>query len=335
VSQSGELDPRLRGWQERYASRAAEAAESLAAVRGVTGIVLGGSLGRGQHWPLSDIDIMVVCAGRPVAETAADVDMQAYQLSALWGTGGIYTGVDAGRLVYDEAEVREVVDSAGATVEHLGDGRWMHGVDKMYAGVAVHDSSGAAQMLVDWSARMRFDKEVVRRRIEIWLASAEQVTQEAERLGTAGDLTGAWVKLRAVTTALAEVATDLWQQRAGSLGRYWSLFEERARQHGGSDLADEIIGAGHVRPDCVCRRLDGIPEWLEDRIALSYSARRLVGESVTPEQNVRDNLLAYALLYRSRFPSAQFAWMRAEDGADLGTSIGALRDLIRRLRSSR
>jgi hypothetical protein len=277
---------------------------------------------------------MAVCAGRPVAETAAEVDLQAYQLSSMWGTSGVYTAVDAGRLVYDEAEVWEAVATPAATVAHMSDGRWLHGIDKMYAGVAVHDTSGAAKALVDWSTRMRFDEEVVRRRVETWLDGAEQVTQEAERLGESGDVTGAWVKVRAAASALSEVATERWGERAGSLGRYWSLFEARARKHDGSDLADEIMQAGHAKPECVSGLVEAIPEWLEDRIALSYAGRRLVGESVTPEQNVRDNLLAYALLYRGRFPWAQHAWMRAEDVADLRTSIRDLSALIRRLRSS-
>ena len=90
--------------------------------------------------------------------------------------------------------------------------------------------------------------------------------------------------------------------------------------------------AAHAHPRCVSARLDAIPEWLQDRIALSYAARRLVGEEVTPAQDARDNVLAFAQLYRSRFPSAQEVWMRAEEGSALEASIAALAELLAHLR---
>lgn len=98
VNAAASLDPRLRMWRERTASRAAEAVQALAAVPGVVGVVVGGSYGRGEHWPLSDIDLIVVSAGRSVAEVSTEVDQRAYQLSEMWGSSGIYTSVDAGDL---------------------------------------------------------------------------------------------------------------------------------------------------------------------------------------------------------------------------------------------
>lgn len=327
------VDPRLLGWKERLASRCTEAVEALAAVPGVTGLVLGGSVGRGQHWPMSDIDLMAVCSGRDVRETAADVDRTAYQLSEMWGSSGIYTAVDAGRLTFDEAEVRQTASGGlPATVERMDDPRWMHGIDKIYGGVAIHDPHDVAAVFLDWSSRHRFDAGVVARRRESWCDQAEQLLRDTERLVDSGDTAGAWISLRRAGGALVEVATERWGQRAGSLGRYWTLFEARARRHGDPELAARLMTAAHAHPQCVSAMVDAVPEWLQDRIALSYSGRRLVGEEVTPAQNARDNVLAFAQLYRGRFPSAQQAWMRAEDGASLQDSIAALTELHSHLR---
>jgi len=284
---------------------------------------------------LSDIDVMVVCSGRSVEDTATEVDMRAYRLSEMWGTSGIYTAVDAGRLTFDEAEVQQTASQGlTATLERMGDPRWLHGIDKIYGGVVLHDPRGVAQAFLDWSSRMRFDPGVVGHRINSWFDQAVQATQRAEQLLDAGDVTGAWINVRRAGGALSEVATERWGQRAGSLGRYWSHFEARAQRHGDPATADRIMEAVHAHPRCVLPMLESIPEWLKDRIALSYSARRLVGEAVTSAQNARDNVLAYAMLYRGRFPSAQQVWMRAEDGADARASIRELTALTRHMRDT-
>jgi predicted nucleotidyltransferase len=312
-------DPRLRRWRQRLAARVEEALDALAAVRGVVGLVLGGSYGRGEAWPLSDLDVMVISAGRPIAEVSAEVDRRAYQLSEMWGTSGIYTSVDAGRLTFDEAEVRD----PGDILARMDDSRWLHGLDKMYGGIACRDGDGAAAALLDLSTRWRFEPAVVECRIEAWLIVARKLLANAQRLAVA-DRIGAWIAIRGAASAISEVATERWGERAGSLGRAWTLFEARADRHGDSAFADWPCTAAYARPTPAPH---AIPEWLADRIALSYEARQLIGENVTPEQNARDNLLAYAGLYRGRFPTAAYAWMGPPPDADLFADISTLQSL--------
>lgn len=314
--QATEADPRLRGWRARLDARAEEAATAVGEIPGVVGVVLGGSYGRGEHWPLSDLDLIVVGAGRPVEDVAEEVDRCAYQLSEMWGTSGRYTAVDAGRLTFDAGEVGEPGDLAARMDDH----RWLHGLDKVYGGRPARDEGGVASALLRLSADKRFDDAVVGRRVEAWLGTAQRSLADAER--RAGeDATGAWIAVRQAATAIAEVATERWGERAGSLGRYWTLFEARAHRHGDPAFADRLLTAAHAHPVPPAE----VPEWLADRIALSHEARLLIGEDVTPEQNARDNLLAYAGLYRRRFPRSAYAWMRPPPDADVHAAIEALR----------
>lgn len=309
-------DPRLRGWRERLAVRANETVEALATVPGVVGLVLGGSYGRGEQWPLSDLDVIVVSTGRPGQEVAAEVDRAAYELSGLWGSGGIYTAIDAGRLTFDEGEVR----APGEILARLQDHRWFHGIDKIYAGTACRDVGGTASELLALSAQWRFAPSVIERRIEVWLAAAQELLDDAERLSK-DDRTGAWIAIRRAASAIVEVATERWGERAGSLGRYWTRFEARAHEHGETAFADRLLTAAHAQP----APTPPLPEWLAERIELSYQARLLIGENVTPGQNTRDNLLAYASLYRGRFPNAAYTWMAPPPGVDPRAAIDALR----------
>ena len=47
-------------WRELHAERLADAIELLGAVPGIRGLVLGGSVARNEHWPLSDIYLLAV-----------------------------------------------------------------------------------------------------------------------------------------------------------------------------------------------------------------------------------------------------------------------------------
>jgi hypothetical protein len=59
----------------------------------------------------------------------------------------------------------------------------------------------------------------------------------------------------------------------------------------------------------------------------------MVGEPVSVDENAQDNVLAYALLYRSRFPTVDHGWLRAGRRADIGRSLSALGELIDELRA--
>jgi len=115
------------------------------------------------------------------------------------------------------------------------------------------------------------------------------------------------------TSLLAEIAAETplvrpsWFERTSQLAARWR-----------ASVADRVAEQNPLRP-----------EWLADRITLSYEARLLIGEDVTPEQNARDNLLAYAGLYRGRFPKAAYAWMGPPPDTDPQAAINAVRALAK------
>ncbi|WP_150461815.1 nucleotidyltransferase domain-containing protein [Nesterenkonia ebinurensis] len=327
----GLVDPRLSGWQERASRRTDEAVRAMSQVPGVIAVIVGGSMGRDEHWPLSDIDLMVVSAEHPVAEVAARVDMCAYQMSEMWGTSGIYTAVDAGKITFDLAEAESVstgspTDSATA----LSDPRVFHGIDKMFGGYAAYDPHGVGHALLDWSARHRFTEPVVAGRTSHWLSSAHAAAESSERLASS-DPTAAWNLIRRAGTALAEAALEKRRLRTGSLGRFWTRFEHLLEEHDASPLAEGLTSACHARADQELS--ERMPEWLTSRIELSLAARVLVGESVTAEQNARDVVLAYTGLYRTRFPRATDEWLRPWSSARVDLASARLRELCHEVRA--
>jgi hypothetical protein len=67
----------------------------------------------------------------------------------------------------------------------------------------------------------------------------------------------------------------------------------------------------------VARRAAAAPTWLTERIERCYAARRLIGEDVTPEQNARDQLVAFTVhvLRRRRDLDGPWAGARIPDQA--------------------
>lgn len=92
------------------------------------------------------------------------------------------------------------------------------------------------------------------------------------------------------------------------MGRAWSRFERMAEERGAGALAARLAVLAGADPIEAMRRAELIPVWLRERIDLAAAARRLVGVQVTPEQNVRDQLVAFAVHAARRRPDLAGPW---------------------------
>jgi hypothetical protein len=118
-----------RRWRELLDQRLAEAVADLGAVPGVRGLIVCGSIGRGQPWPLSDIDLVPIYAGS--FEPAGEVKRRQALLIDWWASSGRAQTLDVGWLAFTDREVLEA--TAGGPAEaaaRMPDLRWLHGTDK-------------------------------------------------------------------------------------------------------------------------------------------------------------------------------------------------------------
>jgi hypothetical protein len=183
------MDPSRR-WRELLDERLAEAVAELGRVQGVRGLIVGGSLGRGDPWPLSDIDLVPIYAdsagspdpaaeaGRqaPPVEPAREVGWRQALLVDWWAASGRAQTLDVGWLAFTDREVLEAVDSGPVeAAARMPDRRWLHGTDKACGGRAAVDPDGLARAFVDWVNRVRFDPLAVAARARLWWRQALDV----------------------------------------------------------------------------------------------------------------------------------------------------------------
>ncbi|GAA4680393.1 nucleotidyltransferase domain-containing protein [Streptomyces youssoufiensis] len=85
-------------WKQLLDDRLAEAINVLGAIPGVHGLIVGGSLGRGEPWPMSDIDLLPVYVS--TMEPSQQVEQRQSELVDWWAASGHAQTLDTGWLAF-------------------------------------------------------------------------------------------------------------------------------------------------------------------------------------------------------------------------------------------
>jgi predicted nucleotidyltransferase len=297
-------------WRLLLAERVAEATTVLGSVPGVRGIVVAGSVGRGEPWPMSDIDLVPIRSG----EAATEVERRRANLVDWWAASGRAQTLDVGWLAFSPEEVTQAVASdARWAAAQMGDQRWLHGTDKPYGGYGVCDPDGLADALARWATAVRFHPEVVGARVAEWERQARTAQERALAALRLEDRIGATIWLREVARALRLVLVEHWRERLSSMGREWTRFERMAERHGAAGIAGRIAVVAGVSPGEVLDAAERAPVWLRERIERCYVARREVGEEVTAEENARDQIAAFRVHVVRRRSDLTDEWLGLPD----------------------
>lgn len=314
-------------WRQLLDERLAEAVIVLGRTPGVHGLIVAGSVGRGEPWPMSDIDLLPVYDdSTDPEESAAQVDQRRAALVDWWTGSGRAQALDVGWLAFTTTELRDAVTAGpDQAVARLAEPRWFHGIDKAYGGHAADPEDELANAFTAWIRAVRFHPAVIAARIDIWRRRAANALAEATR-AQSEDPVAATQQLRVCARALRMVLIERWGERLGSLGREWTRFERMARRRGQQVVATRIAALASADPAAAEQRAGLAPAWLRERIDLSYGARLAVGEDVSWAENARDQIAAFTDLVARR-PHFRGPWVGAPDPA-LDAHLAELRELI-------
>jgi hypothetical protein len=295
-------------WRQILDERLAEAISTLGAVPGVRGLVLAGSVGRSEPWPLSDIDMLPISAEG--FDTEAEIEQRRASLVDWWAASARAQTLDIGWLRFTDQEVTHAIGlGAAETAQLMSDRRWFHGMDKAYGGRGVSDSDGLAEAFAQWATKLRFEPLVVAARVQHWKIQVEDARARAIRAIDRNDNIEATLGLREAARALRLVLLEGWGERLGSMGREWTRFERMASAHGARHIASQLAALADARPADALDRARCAPAWLQERIDLAYAGRQEIGERVTAEENARDQLAAFAVHVPKRTMQPWGAWI--------------------------
>jgi hypothetical protein len=314
-------------WRTALDDRVRDANELLGAVDGVRGLVLAGSVGRGEPWPLSDLDLVPVYDLLRRQAASAEVERRRSALEGFWGWASWPVSLDVGWLSFTVDEVEQAL-AAGAELAaaHMAERRWFHGLDKAYGGRALPGSDPRVGEFATWLTQARFQPPVVAARLRRWAGDARSALRQAEDQLAGGDTKAALPAVHRAAEATIDLLTERWGTRTSSLGRRWTRFERLAAEHRATRLAADVLACRGARPHDVAERLRQAPGWLHHRVLVAYQARISAGEPVSPEQNARDQIIAFAQLWsRRHLPHAAWAapvvWPSAQAAIELLTAL--------------
>lgn len=317
-------------WRDLLAGRVAEATRILGAIRGVDGLIVGGSVGRGEAWPMSDIDILPIYAKAAPerADAEGSVGRQHAELIDWWAASGRAQTLDVGGLAFSADEVARAHGSpASWLAAKMGDRRWFHGIDKASGGYGGGAESSQAQQFVEWATAMRFAPEVIAARVAFWRQQARDHHAAGQASLGEGDHGKATLAVWECARAVRLVLIEGWGQRLSSMGREWTRFERMAEQHDARDLATRIAALADADPGSVAQVVPLTPLWLQERIDLALAARRAIDEEVSAEENARDQIAAFRLHVLRGRPALGGEWLGLP-AFDLTERFAELRQLL-------
>lgn len=315
-------------WKQLLDQRLHEAITVLGQTPGLHGLIVAGSVGRGEPWPMSDIDLLPVYDdSTDPAESAVQLDQRRAALVDWWAASGRAQTLDIGWVAFTTTEIRDAVaagpDHAAARIVEP---RWFHGLDKAYGGHAADPDDELGTTFATWIHTVRFHPTVVATRINTWRQQATEALAEATQAQTE-DPTKATHLLRVSARALRLVLIERWGERLGSMGREWTRFERMAERHGELALAARIAALAAADTATAAKHIDLVPPWLQERIDLCYAARIAVGEDVSWAENARDQIAAFTVHVVNRRPDLDGPWTNTPDPA-LDDHLTELRELI-------
>jgi predicted nucleotidyltransferase len=312
-------------WRQLLDDRLHEAVTVLGRIPGVHGLIVGGSVGRGDPWPMSDIDLLPIYSDS--TDPATELEQHRAEIVDWWAASGRAQTLDVGWLAFTTAEIHDAMaagpDQAAA---HMADPRWFHGLDKAYGGRAANAHDDLSTAFAAWITSTRFHPAVIDARIGTWHQQATDALAEA----TGAEPSRATYLLRESARALRLVLVERWGERLGSMGREWTLFERMADRHGERSLAAKITSLAGADRQTAAERATLAPAWLQERIDLSYGGRRTIGEDVSQAENARDQLTAFTVHVARHRPDLEGPWTGTPDAA-LDAHLAELQELVARL----
>jgi len=285
----------LSNWRERLQDIADEAAGHLGKLPFVKGIVLGGSVARGDAWPISDVDFVVVWQPAQFGDVEEWLRREENMFNAWLEKEGKPNHVDWDHTIFECGLPSRLSKlSKPEFWKAVADPTSLRLCDLLWGSYVMLDHKYGMTELCEKVAELRFHEKMLELRLQ---ASSKRVKGLLKAVRTsieAGNVTRAQTDFFCAASEVVVAFYDLMAQQAFSprrclsrLGRIivWSHWEP---------FFEKLLGILKLDENSTLRRLKSAPEGLRETVALELNIRREIGEPVSELDVARD-----ALFYRT------------------------------------
>ena len=255
-------DIALKNWRERVARVCEEECAYFARLPYVKGLAVIGSVGRGDPWPLSDIDMLVVADRVEGKHPNAAVRQEERKRNDRLHAAGIPNDVEASIWTVTPEEIEPALNGdVELLLGKVGELPWAwHGfLTKAHGGKVVVDADGQVGRFIERCGHVLFSNRF------LGLTRRQALDDMARRQAEASELMagGRWSAASLCLMRMAhEIATSLllcWGHVPQSLSRSVSRFLAAAGRARRADIAEWFLDAVRLRPEQTTDRFHGLP----------------------------------------------------------------------------
>jgi len=333
-------DIALRNWRVRVARVCEEECAYFARLPYVKGLAVIGSVGRGDPWPLSDIDMLAVAERIEGEHPNAAVRSEEQKRNDRLHAAGIPNDVEASIWTVTPEEIEPALNGdVELFLGKVGELPWAwHGfLMKAHGGKVVVDAAGQVARFIERCGHVLFSNHF------LGLARRQTLDDMARRQAEANEqmADGRWSAASFGLMRMAhEIATFLllcWGHVPQSLSRSVSRFLAAAERAQRSDIADWFLDAVRLGPEQTTDRFDGLPRAATMERDRLLAIRAGSGENVGELAATRDMLHVRFWVDVGRSPQLDGPFPKwtgvADRPDDVAAQYSAVRGLLQSLQT--
>jgi predicted nucleotidyltransferase len=322
----------LHEWRARIERIAARESAHFAGLPYVTGVAIVGTVGRGNAWPLSDVDLLIMADPQDGHDPEDLVRAVEQRRNEALLAQRVPNPVEAGNWVLLTRDVASAVQrTSDEFLSRAAHPHWLGTILKAAGGRVVGDTDGLLEAFLRRADAERMGVGFVRVWLDSRLAAAQSCLVEAEGLLGAGDAAAACRQVIRASDALAGAAHARWRRVPQRLAHGASRLLAAARAEGEPGIGGCFLGAARLREPEVMERFPDLPPAGRAEQDVHLAVRRGVGEGISELDAARDVLNGGSRQVMSEHAVGPWpVWTGVtSDARAVGEALGAAREMLR------